>query len=322
MSDLVCGLDLGGTKLLAVVVDPDDHSAEPLVVTKVPRPGGDVVAGLAAVARDAIAQAVASADGARVRAVGVGATGLVDRNGVFRFGPNLPGVVDRSLAAELSADLGLPVAVDNDATCAGWAEHERGAARGVNHSLTVTLGTGIGAGLTVKGGVLRGAHGYAGEPGHMMIDPSGPECRCGRFGCWEQFASGNALGRFGREAVAAGKADAVLAQAGGRVEEIRGEHVVAAAALGDADALAVMGQLGWWVAAGLANLVNVLDSEVVVIGGGLIAAGDLLLDPIRRAFTDLPMGGDRREPVPVVAATLGERAGAWGAALLAAARVP
>ena len=321
MAELVCGLDLGGTKLLALVVDPADPDAEPVVASKVPRPSGDVVSGLAAAAREVIAVAETETGGARVRAVGLGAPGLVDRDGVFRFGPNLPGVVDRPLARDLGAELGLPVAVDNDATCAGWAEHERGAARGANHSLTVTLGTGIGAGLTVKGEVLRGAHGYAGEPGHMVIDPSGPECRCGRFGCWEQYASGNALGRFGREAVVQGRAAAVMEAAGGSVDLVRGEHVVAAAADGDADALAVMGQLGWWVAAGLANLVNVLDSEIVVLGGGLVAAGDLLLDPVRRAFTDLPMGGNRREAIPVVAATMGERAGAWGAALLAADRL-
>ncbi|HRA34846.1 MAG TPA: ROK family protein [Acidimicrobiales bacterium] len=323
MVDLVCGLDLGGTKLLALVADPADVGAsEPVAVIKVPRPASDVVAGLAETARTVIEQAEAAAPGRRVTAVGLGAPGLVDRSGVLRYGANLPGVVDLALADELADGLGLPVVVDNDATCAGWAEHERGAARGCNHSITITLGTGIGAGLTVKGEVLRGAHGYAGEPGHMVVDPAGPECRCGRFGCWEQFASGSALGRFGREAVAAGQGVAVLAAAGGTLDDVRGEHVVAAARVGDADARAVMGQFAWWVALGIANLVNVLDSEVVVIGGGLVEAGDLLLEPVRRCYHELLMGADHREVVPIVAATLGERAGAWGAALLAAARVP
>lgn len=323
MADLACGLDLGGTKLLALVVDPDAGGlAEPLAVTKVPRPGADLVAGLAATARLVIDRAETAAPGRRVTAVGIGMPGLVDRSGVLRYGANLPGVVDLPVAERLASVLGLPVAVDNDATCAGWAEHERGAARGCNHSITITLGTGIGAGLTVKGEVLRGAHGYAGEPGHMVVDPAGPECRCGRFGCWEQFASGSALGRFGRQAVAAGQGAAILAEAGGAPDDVRGEHVVAAARAGDADARAVLGQFGWWVALGIANLVNVLDSEVVVIGGGLVAAGDLLLDPVRRAYRELLMGADHREAVPIVAATLGERAGAWGAALLAASRVP
>jgi glucokinase len=316
-SALVCGLDLGGTKLLGLVTAPDADA--PLVVVKRPRPV-DVLEGLGLLVADLVAAAAEQAPDAGVVAVGVGMPGLVDRSGVFRYGPNLPGVVDVGVAEALAERVGLPVVVDNDATCAGWAEHERGAARGANHSLTVTLGTGIGAGITVKGEVLRGAHGLAGEPGHMLVAPSGHECRCGRLGCWEQYASGTALGRMGREAAAAGQGAAVLARAGGSPDAVRGEHVVAAAADGDADARAVLGQFGWWVAQGLANLVNVLDSEVVVLGGGLAEAGDLLLDPVRRAFEGTIMGATHRDPVPIVAAQLGERAGAWGAALLASAR--
>lgn len=316
-SALVCGLDLGGTKLLGLVTAPDADA--PLVAIKRPRPV-DVLEGLGALVVDLVAAATERAPDAGVVAVGVGMPGLVDRSGVFRYGPNLPGVVDVGVAEALAQRVGLPVVVDNDATCAGWAEHERGAARGANHSLTVTLGTGIGAGITVKGEVLRGAHGFAGEPGHMLVAPSGHECRCGRLGCWEQYASGTALGRMGREAVAAGKGAAVLASAGGSLDAVRGEHVVAAAADGDADARAVLGQFGWWVAQGVANLVNVLDSEVVVLGGGLVEAGDLLLDPVRAAFEGTIMGATHRDPVLIVAAQLGERAGAWGAALLASAR--
>lgn len=317
MSDVVCGLDLGGTKLLGVAVDP--NSDQPMVVLKQPRPD-DVVAGMAAMVADLEAAVVGLDPTSRVAAVGVGMPGLVDRAGVFRYGPNLKGVTDVGIAAALSSLVGRPVVVDNDATCAGWAEHERGAARGANHSMTITLGTGIGAGLTVKGEVLRGAHGFAGEPGHMLVQPSGHPCRCGRLGCWEQYASGFALGRMGREAAERGLADAVLDLAGGDRDAIQGEHVTAAALAGDADASAVVGQFAWWVAQGVANLVNILDSEVVVIGGGLAEAGDLLLDPVRRAFAGVIMGADHRDQVPIVAAELGERAGAWGAALLASAR--
>ncbi|NLD77667.1 MAG: ROK family protein [Acidimicrobiales bacterium] len=317
MSRVVCGLDLGGTKLLGVVVDPSSDA--PMVVLKRPRPD-HVVAGMASMVEELKASAREVDPAAEVTAVGVGMPGLVDRAGVFRYGPNLKGVVDVGIAEAVADAVGLPVVVDNDATCAGWAEHERGAARGANHSLTVTLGTGIGAGLTVKGQVLRGAHGFAGEPGHMMIEPSGHLCRCGRLGCWEQYASGFALGRMGREAAEQGRAGALVALAGGDLAAIEGEHVTAAAADGDADSLAVIGQFSWWVAQGLANLVNVLDSEVVVIGGGLAEVGELIIDPIRRAFDGVIMGADHRDEVPIVAAQLGERAGAWGAALLASAR--
>lgn len=327
MTDLVCGLDLGGTKVLGLVADAasigtDEPVGEPVAVDKVPTPSGtdEVVDAIVGLARSLIDSVQVARPGSTVRAVGLGAPGLVDRTGTLRYGPNVPGLVDVPMAELVSGRLGLPVVVDNDATCAAWGEHERGAARGANHSVTVTLGTGIGAGITVKGEVLRGAHGFAGEPGHMVVDPNGPPCPCGRFGCWERYASGSALGRLAREAIAQGQAGAVLAAAGGDVEAVRGEHVVAAATAGDADARAVIGQFAWWVALGVANLVNILDSEIVVVGGGLAEAGDLLLDPVRAAYEELVMGATHRDPVPIVVAQLGERAGAWGAALLAAAR--
>lgn len=321
--DLVCGFDLGGTKLLGLVVDP--AAGEPICVERVPTPSGtdsiiDAIVELAGTLRDHAARAEPSHARPEIRAYGLGAPGLVDRSGTFRYGPNLAGVVNVDLERRLGERLEAPVEVDNDATCAGWAEHERGAARGADHSLTITLGTGIGAGITVKGEVLRGAHGFAGEPGHMVVDPSGPRCPCGRRGCWERYASGSGLGALGREAAIAGTVPGVVDRAGGEPEAVRGEHVTTAAAEGDDGALTVVRRFAWWVALGIANLVNVLDSEIVVIGGGLVAAGDLLLDPINEAYGDLVLGASHRDPVPIVAAELGEQAGAWGAALLAAAR--
>ena len=192
---LVCGLDLGGTKLLGVVLDPSTDGP-PLLEEKVATPSGGpaVVDALVDLTTRLAAQAEAQL-GRSVHGVGLGAQGLVDRSGTLRSGPNLPGVVDLDFATALGDRVGLPVTVDNDATCAAWGEHERGAARGCNHSVTVTLGTGIGAGITVKGELLRGAHGFAGEPGHMVVDPDGPLCPCGRRGCWERYASGSGLGR-------------------------------------------------------------------------------------------------------------------------------
>ena len=166
--------------------------------------------------------------------------------------------------------------------------------------------------------MLRGAHGFAGEPGHMVVDPSGPVCNCGRAGCWEMFASGRALGRMGRRQ--AHDSPRMVELAGGLTTRIQGEHVVAAAIEGDTSALEVIEEFAGWVALGIANIVNILDSEIVVIGGGLAEVGDVLLEPVRRAFAGLIMGAAQRDTVPIVAAQLGERAGAWGAALLAAER--
>ncbi len=186
----------------------------------------------------------------------------------------------------------------------------------------MTLGTGIGAGITVKGEVLRGAHGFAGEPGHMVVDPSGPPCPCGRRGCWERYGSGSGLARLARDAAHAGLVPRVVELAGGDAEDVRGEHVTQAAGEGHAGAIDVLRDFGWWVALGIANLLAILDSEMVVIGGGLVASGELVLDPIRTALPPLVFGHGARPEVPVVQAELGEHAGAIGAALLAAARAP
>ncbi len=151
----------------------------------------------------------------------------------------------------------------------------------------ITLGTGIGAGIISGGEVLRGANGYAGEAGHMVVDPSGPLCSCGRRGCWERYASGSGLARLAREAATAGRLGAVMALARGDAESVRGEHVTEAAAAGDPGALEVMAELGWWIALGLANLTALLDPSVVVIGGGLVEAGELLLGPTRAAYSEI-----------------------------------
>ncbi|MGQ0521189.1 MAG: ROK family protein [Actinomycetota bacterium] len=305
------GIDLGGTKCLGVSVGPDGTVlAEHRVAT--PRGGPAVLEALAGVAA-ALGPAAA---------LGVGVPGLVSLAGVLRVAPNLPGVEDLDVRAALQERFASTVVrVDNDATCAGWAESRTGAARDCAHALLVTLGTGIGGGVVVDGHVLRGANGFAGEIGHMVVDPDGPPCPCGQRGCWERFASGGGLGRLGRESAAARPLGRLAGLAGGDPEAVRGEHVTAAAAEGDGEALAVMERFAWWVALGLVNLANVFDPEVVVLGGGLVEAGDVLLDPVRARFADLALGGGKRD-VRIEAAVLGEHAGAIGAALLAGEELP
>ena len=287
------GVDVGGTKVLGVVVDDDGALvAEHRVPTPV---GGDAVIDAMV---DVIAELRAAND---VRAVGAGVPGLVDRDGVLRFAPNLPGVVELPVGSRLRDAVGLPVQVDNDNTCALWCEHLLGAARGVADVVLVGLGTGIGGGLLQGGELVRGAHGFAGEIGHMVVARGGIPCVCGRNGCWERYASGSALGRLAREA---------------GIGE-RGEDVTSAAMAGDERALAVFDEFADWFAVGLANLVHVLDVSRCVIAGGLVEVGEVLLDAVRRAFAARVVAPEHRPPVEIVGAQLGARAAAIGAALLA-----
>lgn len=307
---LRAGIDLGGTKLLGVVLDGDEVLAEQRRPT--PR-GADAIL-------DSVQELVDELRGdvGDVVQVGFGAPGLVDREGRLCFGPNLPDVVNLPFAALLEQRLGVPVAVDNDATCAAWGEHCQGAGRGVRDLVMVTLGTGIGTGLVLGGDLHRGWNGFAGEAGHMVVDPDGPPCPCGRRGCWERYASGFGLGRLARDAAQAGKARRIVELAGGDPEAVRGEHVTRAADEGDQQASAIFETFAWWLALGIANLVNLLDPELIVIGGGLAGADEHLLVPARRSYDELVMGADYRPAVRIELAELGERAGAIGAALLPA----
>lgn len=314
---LSVGVDLGGTKCLGVVVDGDDRVVDELRVPT-PRGRGEILDVLGDVAAELVGRVRPDVAG-DVAGVGVGAPGLVDAAGMLRYAPNLPGVSEMPLAGPLSERLGMTVVVENDASCAGWGEFAAGAGRGRSDMILVTLGTGIGGGIVLGGRLFRGHHGFAGEIGHMVVNPNGPPCPCGQRGCWERFASGSGLGSLAREAAVAGRAAGLVDLAGGDPDAVRGEHVTAAAAAGDPEATAVMDDFGWWVALGLANLANALDPELFVLGGGLVEAGDVLLHPVRRAFDRLVEGASHRPPVSIVAAELGEHAGAIGAALLARA---
>jgi glucokinase len=310
------GLDIGGTKILGVVVSRDGTVS---VNDRVPTPatGEGILEAVADLVRG-LAEDPEVASMPRITRVGVGAPGLVDRTGVLRFAPNLPGVVGLRIREALSARLpGVRLRIGNDATCAGWAEFVLGSARGSRNTLMVTLGTGIGGGIVTERTVYEGTNGYAGEIGHMVVDPHGPPCPCGKRGCWERFASGSGLGRLAREAAEAGRARRVVELAGGDPEAVRGEHVTRAAAEGDEEAAAVMAGFAWWLALGLANLANVFDPDCFVLGGGLVEAGAVLVEPTRAAFAELVEAVEHRPAIRILPAMLGERAGAIGAALLA-----
>ena len=319
-SGVTYGVDIGGTKVLGVALGAD---AGIVAEARVPTPRGnrEIVGSHVA---EAVAQVVVELDralggtGAGATPVGVGAPGMVDRRGRLCFAPNLPQAhgVDWT---ELIGDRlpGRAVLIENDANFAVLAEHRLGAARDYANVVMVTLGTGIGGGIVVDGRVQVGSAGFAGEIGHMVVDPAGPACPCGRRGCWERFASGAGLGVFAREAALAGNLGEVVRRAGGDPESVHGEDVSAAASAGDPAARRVIELVGWWVGFGLANLACVLDPECFVLGGGVVQAGDLLVDAARATYAELVEGGDRRPAAAIVPAAFGERAGAVGAALAA-----
>lgn len=301
------GIDLGGTKCLGVTLDGDGT-----VLHEVRRstPFGF----------EALLETMAKTAhelGVRDR-LGVGAAGLVTASGVLRAAPNLPGTFEFDIQRDLSEALGLEVIVDNDATCAALAEWQFGVGRGTDNMVIVTLGTGIGGGLVAGGALQRGAHGFTGEYGHMVVDPNGPPCVCGRRGCWERYASGAGLARLAREAADAGRLDAVRELVGGDLEAITGDHVREAASAGDDDALALVDEFCRWVALGLVNLTNLLDPELIVIGGGLASSPELYLGGIEAWFGELLYAPGHRPHPRIEAAAFVDRAAAVGAAVLAA----
>lgn len=312
------GVDVGGTKILAVLADADGAvHAE----ARRPTPSTDDAPGVAVA--DAVGDVLGDLEAELGRdlsklPLGVGVPGMLSHAGVVAFSPNLPSTTGADLVAVLAARLGARrCVVTNDADAAAVAEHRLGATRGIDDFVLVTLGTGIGGGIVSGGRLVRGSAGFAGEIGHVVVDPSGPRCPCGRRGCWERYASGAGVARLAREAAVAGRLGG-LAAAVGDPEAVRGEDVTHAAAAGDREALAVLEEVGWWLALGLANLAAVLDPSCFVLGGGLSEASAMLLPPTRRHLVGLLEGGERRPGIDVVAAELGSRAGAIGASLLAA----
>jgi glucokinase len=250
-------------------------------------------------------------------AVGIGAAGMIDFEGVIRYAPNVPAFRDAPVQRLVADALGMPVVLDNDANVAAVAELVHGVARGRTEVLCITLGTGVGGGIVTRGAVLRGAHGFGAEIGHFQVDPDGPMCACGEPGHWEALASGTALGVLGRTRAGEGRAPSVLARAGGVTDAVEGTHVGDAAQAGEPDAVAIVEEYARWVAVGLVGLVNILDPELVVVSGGVIELGDVLLVPLREWFAGHLEGAGHRPEVPIVPAALGEQAGLVGAGVLA-----
>jgi glucokinase len=309
---IAIGVDAGGTKVEGVLVEIGDV-ARVLDRRVEATPALDAEASTQTI----IAVARELAGGREdIVALGVGAAGLVDRAGIMRFAPNVAWR-DFPLRQRIAEATGLDTLVDNDANVAAWGEFRFGAGRGSSDMLLVTVGTGIGGGIVSGGRLLRGAHGFAGEIGHVIVEPDGPRCGCGNLGCWEQVASGRAIGRLGREAASEHPESVLAGLAAGDPANLTGREVTQAARQGDPSSIRILAEVGRRLGQGIAGLVNILDPDVVVVGGGVIAAGDLLLTPARAAFQEAVEGASYRPAVPLLAAAMGNEAGAVGAADLA-----
>src|SRR5512141_3017588 len=307
------GVDVGGTKVLGGVVN--EHGTVLAHARRdTPRQGG--VALTQAIA-DVALELMRDFD---VSSVGISAAGFVssDRKTMLAT-PNIAGWNGVNLDKELGTLIGLPLVIENDANAAAWGEARFGAGVNEQHLMMLTIGTGIGGGVVVNGQLYRGAFGIAAEFGHMRVVPDGHLCGCGARGCFEQYASGNALLRHAREAISASPEVArnLLALGDGTVAGLTGKHITDAARQGDAVALAAFNTTAQWLGAGIASLSVVLDPACVVIGGGVIDAGEILLAPTRAAVErNMPFSGKHPSP-RIIAAELGNEAGLVGAADLA-----
>jgi glucokinase len=308
---LAVGVDIGGTKVSAGVVDGAGN-----VIDRERRdtPGADATR-----TEEVIVEVITALRQRQdVVAVGVGAAGwIANDNATVLFSPHLAWR-NEPLRDALQAQLDLPLIIENDANAAAWAEYRFGAASDEPVTVCVTLGTGIGGGLVIHGAVYRGAFGIACEYGHVTVVPDGRLCACGNHGCWEMYASGRALARDARALAAESPVAARrLLELAGSIEGLTGPVVAAAAAEGDPAALSLCTTMGRWLGRGLANLAAILDPSMFVIGGGVSAAGDLLLRPAREEFVHTLTGRGFRPEARIVAASLGPDAGLVGAADLA-----
>ena len=310
MANNTIGIDVGGTKVLGGVVT---EYGEILTTARrdTPREGGRALTQAIADVANELAREFP------VESIGVSAAGFIssDRQTILAT-PNIAEWNGVNLVEELTQILGRHLVLENDGNAAAWGEFKFGAGRGRNDLMLLTLGTGVGGGLILDGALFRGAFGIGAELGHIRIVPDGHLCGCGARGCLEQYSSGSALLRHTREAISASPdlARNLLARGDGTLEGLKGQHITEAAREGDPVALAAFNTMAGYLGAGIASLCTVIDPSCIVLGGGVIDAGEIFLGPTREAALRLiPFSG--KHPYPeIVAAELGNNAGLVGVA--------
>ena len=320
MKEYVVGIDIGGTKLATVVADKTGH-----ILGKVRKPtfsekGPEYAIRLLF---DMVREVVnlAGLEQASISAIGVSCGGPLDtKTGIVYSPPNLPGWDALPLKAKLESEFQVPVTIENDANASALAEFRFGGGRGYNAVLYMTMSTGIGGGIVIDGQVYHGANDSAGEVGHQILLPNGPRCGCGKQGCLEALCSGPAIARRAQAAIqkqleGEKASTALLTLTDGRIEDVKSEHVLAAARTGDALALELVQETAYYMGWGIANLVNILNPDIVLLGTIAVAAGDLLLDPIRETVLKFAMTRPA-EAVNIAPAQLGDALGDLAAVAL------
>jgi glucokinase len=308
--DVIAAIDIGGTKIALGLAGLDGQTLPfrrfPTRVERGPRPIIDEATGEL--------ERMAAEAGARILAVGIGCGGPLDRRrGLILSPPNLPGWDEFPIVKQVEEKFGVPVLLDNDANAAALGEHEYGAGRGLRHLVYITISTGIGGGLIIHNQLVHGVGDGAGEVGHMVVAPDGPPCGCGARGCLEALCSGTSIARRASERLDADVRPSTL-RAGGE-EKITAHSVVEAARAGDALACEVWDETIHYLALGLSNIIAALAPEAIILGGGVSAAGDQLLSPLRRRVREsvkiMPV-----EQVQILQASLGGDSGIYGALII------
>jgi glucokinase len=310
----VLAVDLGGTKIIAAVVLPDGKIISRNYCLTMADKGLEAVGDRILYAMD-MAIAKAKLKTSDVIGIGIAAAGILDTNrGIVTTSPNLPNWSNVPLRDILADKLGVVTYILNDASAAALGEHRFGAGMGFNNIIYLTVSTGIGGGIIIRDELYSGTDGCAGEVGHMTIEAGGPQCNCGNFGCLEALASGWAVARAAIKRINNGEKSSVIELVDGRLENVTAETVAVAARQGDRLAADIVAGAAKYLGIGLANLVNIFNPELIVIGGGLSKMGDMLLKPARKVLKErafqLPA-----DTVSVVRARLGSNAGIIGAAV-------
>ncbi|ADL11855.1 ROK family protein [Acetohalobium arabaticum] len=311
MAGYVIGVDLGGTKILTVLANlQGEIIAKKRSATKSEQGAEKVIDRILTTIDQVLADSDLTID--EIEAIGVGAPGpLSVKEGIIHHAPNL-GWKDLNLKQLLESELNIPVFIENDANTAALGSKWFGAGKDKQNMIYLTVSTGIGSGIIIDNKLYHGISDSAGEVGHMVLDPeSDVRCRCGDYGCWEALASGTALGRLGQKAVSS-SSYSLMEELVDSTDQIDGAVVTEAAAQGDKTAKKILNQVTNYLGIGIANLLNILNPELIVVGGGVSQAGDIVLEPVREIALKRAMETPAKE-VEIVRTQLGDNIGAIGA---------